>query len=147
MDWKDPAQVRKYQCEHMRAWRAKNSGRVREANRRRYWANPEKHREKSRRWYAANPGQNRVWKYGLSKSRYDAMVAFQHGLCAICHQAPERGLYVDHDHTTGHIRGLLCLKCNSAIGLLGDSIEMVEDALEYLRLFGDVARSKSLGTS
>ena len=54
--------------------------------------------------------------------------------CAICGK-PEVGrrLNIDHDHATGLVRGLLCRKCNAGIGLLGDNIEGLEAALEYLR--------------
>jgi NMD protein affecting ribosome stability and mRNA decay len=58
-------------------------------------------------------------KYNLSIEDYEALVQKQNGLCAICKQPP-RGkmtrLSVDHDHTTGHVRGLLCITCNRVLG-------------------------------
>lgn len=45
-------------------------------------------------------------------------------------------LSIDHDHETGKVRGLLCNNCNRAIGLLGDSVSTLLDAVEYLRSGG-----------
>ena len=59
----------------------------------------------------------------------------QGGRCKICgvHQSEiKRSLCVDHDHETGKVRGLLCGKCNTAIGLFGDNRELVKLAFEYL---------------
>ncbi len=77
--------------------------------------------------------------YGLSLAEYNAMSERQGHKCAICGQ-PEgmtiRGkvvrLAVDHDHSTGAIRGLLCSTCNTAIGLLKESPDLFAKALQYL---------------
>lgn len=76
-------------------------------------------------------------KYGLTVERYDQLMAEQDGACAICGVAgPEAArwgkLVVDHDHETGEVRGLLCSNCNCAIGLLGDSPELLTKAAGYL---------------
>lgn len=75
--------------------------------------------------------------YGISVERYDQMLAAQGGACAICGvSGPEDCRYgvlvIDHDHETGEVRGLLCPTCNSGIGLLGDNLETVQRAVEYL---------------
>lgn len=79
--------------------------------------------------------------YGISRDEFVAMVEAQRGLCAICDQ-PERTrgnsgnirpLSVDHDHETGFIRGLLCNRCNRALGLFLDDLGLVEAARDYLR--------------
>jgi hypothetical protein len=74
-------------------------------------------------------------RYRLTNAQYDAMVAQQRGLCAICGNPPNvKGtLFVDHDHDSGVIRGLLCGHCNSGIGMLGDSLDRLRRALRYLR--------------
>ena len=67
------------------------------------------------------------------------MLLTQKGVCAVC-GLPEttitRGylqpLAVDHDHSSGKIRGLLCVKCNTALGLLKDSKERIKTLLEYI---------------
>ncbi len=73
--------------------------------------------------------------YGITLDDYRAIFNSQKGVCAIC-QNPEsiagRTLAVDHDHKTDEIRGLLCSKCNSAIGILGDTSESLYKAYLYL---------------
>jgi Recombination endonuclease VII len=57
----------------------------------------------------------------------------QNGLCAICgNKESERRLALDHCHDTGKIRGLLCGTCNTGIGMLKDSVELLEAATKYL---------------
>jgi hypothetical protein len=63
----------------------------------------------------------------------------QCGRCAICGREPNARrprLVVDHCHRTGRNRGLLCDRCNRAIGLLGETVETLEAAVGYLRRIG-----------
>ncbi len=85
----------------------------------------------------------RFW-FGLTHEEYEAMMASQNGLCAICGK-PETRLWkgkptrlaVDHDHSPPHtIRGLLCSKCNHGIGSFLDSPALLEAAAAYLRAHG-----------
>lgn len=78
-------------------------------------------------------------EYGLSKKEFDTMKEEQKGKCAICggegflmraHHWSK--LVVDHDHSTGSVRGLLCHNCNRALGLFQDSPENLRRAAEYL---------------
>lgn len=56
-------------------------------------------------------------KFGIEQSEYDAMLAQQGGVCALCGAPPGRYRHaVDHDHVTGRIRGLLCMGCNRSLG-------------------------------
>ena len=74
-------------------------------------------------------------KYGITEEDYDSMYEFQGGCCDICgrHQTEfQSRLAVDHDHETGAVRSLLCGPCNMSIGLLGDDIATVREALNYL---------------
>ena len=71
-------------------------------------------------------------KYDITPDDYNALFVKQEGRCGICKKVKDENLCVDHDHETGVVRGLLCTKCNKAIGLLGDSREGVQDALDYL---------------
>ena len=75
-------------------------------------------------------------KYGISRSDYNEWFHSQNGACGICniHQSElKNSLAVDHDHETGKVRGLLCTTCNTGLGKLGDSIEGLEAAIEYLK--------------
>jgi hypothetical protein len=90
----------------------------------------ERARDDPRRKDVARWGQL-LRKHGLTKAAYLAMVDEQGGRCAICgRDAPLR---VDHDHRNGSIRGLLCDKCNLAIGQLGDEPARLRAAAAYLR--------------
>ncbi|MBC7381892.1 MAG: endonuclease VII domain-containing protein [Bacteroidia bacterium] len=77
--------------------------------------------------------------YGISLSNYNEILEKQNGKCAICNKTPKeknmgrkKNLCVDHCHTTGNIRGLLCDTCNRGIGLLDDNKELLNNALLYL---------------
>ena len=69
--------------------------------------------------------------YNMTLEQYNALSDTQEGKCAICGTSPKR-LVVDHCHTQGHVRGLLCDNCNTAIGLLKDSSEHLRQAAAYL---------------
>jgi hypothetical protein len=73
-------------------------------------------------------------KYGITLDDYERMFAAQSGVCAICGEArpEERTLHVDHDHETGIVRGLLCFRCNQAIGSLRETYEIFQRAADYL---------------
>lgn len=86
--------------------------------------------------------RNNLKKFGLTPETFEAIVVVQSNLCKICGNPETRKnhisgktlrLAVDHCHTTGKVRGLLCSKCNRSIGLLGDDYESVLRAAEYLR--------------
>ncbi len=115
--------------------------------RKRYAADPERFKIRNAAWQAANPEKtaaiyrrNLLKEYGLVAEEYDALLAQQGGVCAICGRVNPDGrpLYIDHDHATGRVRGLLCRKCNTALGLLSDDAATVRVALAYLD--GSIAR-------
>lgn len=94
-------------------------------------SNRPREREKERRYKLA--------KFGLSPEMFEVLVVEQGGLCSICCGGPTSlGLCIDHNHKSGRMRGLLCGPCNSAIGLLKDSPEIVEAAAKYLRQYSEV---------
>jgi len=74
-------------------------------------------------------------KYGLSIEQYDKMVEDQQGKCKIC-KASENirdfKLFVDHCHSTGNVRGLLCHNCNAGLGHFRDSQDILQAAIRYL---------------
>lgn len=73
--------------------------------------------------------------FGITLDTYHKMLEEQSSVCAICKKHTEKGvraLAVDHCHTTGNVRGLLCRFCNQAIGQFGDSEELLQNAITYL---------------
>jgi hypothetical protein len=74
-------------------------------------------------------------KYNLTTEGYNALVAAQEGKCAICGNPPVEGkeLFVDHNHLSNKVRGLLCHRCNQ--GLI-DDIAWHQKAIEYLQEAG-----------
>lgn len=81
----------------------------------------------------AKANKTRLKKYGITVSQYEQMLENQNNSCAICLKSFGQ-VYVDHCHATGKVRGLLCLKCNTGIGLLEDSVENLKNAISYLEL-------------
>lgn len=77
-----------------------------------------------------------LWaRFGIGREEYDAMLAAQDGRCAICRIDKPGGrgeFHVDHDHVTGAVRGLLCTRCNSGLGLFRDDPRLLEAAVRYL---------------
>lgn len=73
-------------------------------------------------------------KYGITLAQYNDMLAAQGGVCALCRRDPKlkKRFSVDHDHMTGRIRGLLCMRCNTAIGHLLDEPGRALAAAAYL---------------
>jgi len=61
--------------------------------------------------------------YGITEAEYDAILAFQGGVCYVCEHPPVNlRLSVDHDHETGLVRGLLCWDCNKALQMIRDQV-------------------------
>jgi hypothetical protein len=117
-------------------------------------SNPEFHRqqlENCRRWTAAHKQQCRAnslrWRakqdpayvsgiqhasklklsYGMTPQQYDELLKLQGGVCAICQKKPTtRRLAVDHCHTTGRIRGLLCFRCNFGLSFFAENSETMK---------------------
>lgn len=89
-------------------------------------------------WNKANPHKRRIvsrrnklkTQYGITPEQYDAMVLAQDSKCSICFKKTK--LVIDHDHSTGKIRELLCNNCNGGIGYLRDSLINLKNAVNYL---------------
>lgn len=117
-----------------RAWNAANRDRIKARNAAHAAENPDQRRRDHRQYW--------LKMYGLDQASYAAMLEAQGGVCAICQQ-PERvidsrtgeprRLSVDHCHTTGKVRGLLCGHCNRGIGQFADDYERAFRAAAYLR--------------
>lgn len=69
----------------------------------------------------------------LSLTEYQELVDSQNGVCAICKMKDKHmALHIDHDHNTNEIRGLLCKRCNSGIGMFRESLNIIKEAVNYL---------------
>lgn len=98
-------------------------------------------REKGKKRYEANPEEGRLRaikaKYGLPIDDYLRMIEDTGSACPVCTSTfTSKGKHkrcVDHDHTSGTIRGIICMMCNFAIGQFDDDADNVERAIAYLR--------------
>lgn len=75
--------------------------------------------------------KGRAQRYNLPNDGYQFLLSSQGGACAICKKKSDP-LCVDHDHSTGAVRGLLCRSCNLAIGYLDDSPTLLFRSIHYL---------------
>lgn len=105
----------------------------------------EKSLEGKRRWRADPENKqkdndyNILSRYGLTRSQYNEKLIAQGGVCAICKQIckTKNQLSVDHNHTTGQIRDLLCKGCNRWVGIL-ESAHILTKCEEYLAKHNEV---------
>lgn len=83
-------------------------------------------------------GQKHDWKrhYGVTPDIYRYLVERAGGKCSICRTTnPGKGVNhwsIDHDHSTGDLRGILCRRCNTGLGMFGDKLYLVRAAADYL---------------
>jgi len=89
-------------------------------------------------WYEQGKWRDYHYKksYGITEKEAEDLLLTQGGLCAICSveikKLGRKGC-VDHCHETGVVRGILCGKCNTALGKFGDDIEKLQKAINYLK--------------
>ena len=104
------------------------------------------HAKGQRAWRAKDPERHAVGKanfelkrFGMTLDGYKQKLALQGGACAVCRtttpggRGKTRPFAVDHSHTTGRVRDLLCLRCNGALGMVSDSVKVLEALIAYLR--------------
>lgn len=115
------------------------------------WAknNPEKvknhyhnNKENRKKYIAENYDKIRSYKlkfnYGIVMEDYYRILKEQKNKCAICGRDQsefDKIFGVDHDHITGNVRGLLCTKCNLMLGSANDNIDLLRNAIKYLRKY------------
>ena len=99
----------------------------------------ERQRQNCREWVKKFPEKKNYYdwsfhikqKYGLTAQDYDQMLLLQGGGCKLCgHKAVKNRLPVDHDHTTGRVRGILCTPCNRAVGIVERNVHKLVDYLK-----------------
>lgn len=119
----------------------------REDGRKRYYKRHEHNKEISRNYAKTRNTEKRHWdrlgcKFNLKNSKdwYTNQLKEQNGGCAICSSKvvsnkSHRYFYADHNHETGQLRGLLCLRCNSMIGFAKDDVRRLKSAILYLEKY------------
>ena len=78
---------------------------------------------------------NLMRRYGLTIEEVDNLLLNQNNRCGCCHKEfdKKRKFVVDHNHQTGKVRGLLCIKCNIAAGLLEDDVGTMLNLIDWIR--------------
>lgn len=122
-----------------RAWRAKNIENIRARDRENYARDPKAAMARTVNWRLRNPGaaseasERSRLKTMLGLTLESVQVVRRSGMCPICLRslAGLRGV-VDHDHTTGAVRGVLCNECNLALGLFNDDWQRLFRSIQYL---------------
>ncbi len=99
--------------------------------------NRAKVRAYQRKWRAANRDwlnfTNKLHRYGLTLDQFHARYESQDFSCAICkREISLESMHVDHDHETDKPRGLLCVSCNTGIGLFQEDRKRLKAADAYL---------------
>ena len=99
------------------------------------------HAKRCNLYYHENKGDilsKRLMKsYGIDEMQYQKMYKKQGGRCAICNKKHKR-LHVDHNHDTGNVRQLLCLRCNTMLGMARENKAILTKAIEYLEVHNAV---------
>jgi hypothetical protein len=126
-----------------RKWVKANPEKVKAQKQRTYHRHKERINRTIAKWRKKNPEYDArrflKSKFNMTLEDYNEMLECQDNVCAICKQ-PEMGsrakrLAVDHCHVTDMNRGLLCQRCNRALGLFQDDVEVLQNAVEYLSKF------------
>ena len=115
--------------EYQREWHRRNKDRYKEVRRQWYEANKDKVNTDSKARYTAK-------QFGLTVEEYDTIRASTSNCECCLTQLSLRERRLDHCHTTGKIRGILCNSCNTGIGMFKDSTELLKSAIDYLEKNG-----------
>lgn len=132
---------REKRLQQAREWQRKNKDRIREHRRN----NPQKYLRKDYAWRKKNKAKVALYaerarikkKFGLTWEQYQSLILAQDNKCEICLKPPfgkrsKAKLHLDHCHTTGKRRGLICGQCNTALGMVNDSRDILLRMISYL---------------
>lgn len=127
------------EAEMKRAWRKAHPDKKKAASDAWRKANKERWNETGKAWKKRHPSAMRIYqlrKHSLTPETFAVLLESQGGKCAICGTSewggPGKRPHVDHDHKTGAVRGLLCVRCNSGIGQFKESTQRLLLAVDYL---------------
>lgn len=106
----------------------------------------------SKEWRNANPDKVKDYtllkKYGLTLEKFEAMYDDQKGKCDICGESGGIGkheLVIDHNHTTGRVRALLCPNCNRGLGMFRENVMLLIAAAKYLQRQNEIDVNSDVG--
>lgn len=119
--YKSASQFKSGTPEYQKEWREKN---------------PDKVLAHYKNGHAKKRIASRLARYGITDEQYQQKLQEQEGVCAICGaDKPGRNhenMHVDHNHSTGEVRGLLCDLCNRGLGYFKDNNQLLRKAAAYL---------------
>ncbi len=130
---------KKCTCEYARDYGSKNKKRRNKSAKRRYHANSSKQKARAKTWRENNAERRRnaylKRRFGITLADYNMMLENQEHRCAGCRREFSAALIpaVDHCHSTGNVRGLLCSFCNRGIGLMYDDPSTLLRLIDYLK--------------
>lgn len=120
-------------------WKRKNKEHLKISRRNYREKNKNKENKARNNWRATHKDRVKSTllkrNYGISLNQFNKILIHQKNHCAICSEFFVKTPHVDHNHKTGKIRGLLCSRCNLAIGFTRDNIVILENAIKYLRKY------------
>jgi hypothetical protein len=131
--------------ELQKIWKQNNKEKQKQYSKNHKAKYPNSSKLKQDRFKKNNPGRQSMLyrkymlkRYNLTLEDYEKMLKEQNECCAICKNhcsLSQRSLHVDHCHSTGKVRGLLCSKCNKGLGMYLDNTLFLENAIKYLNKF------------
>ena len=147
MPYKDPVKQKEYNKQYYKEYYQRNKDKYNtpelRTKRREYFHDPEK-KEALKQYRKENLDKflNRHYesKYGITLEDYNNLLREQNNCCAICdiHESEnKKSLAVDHNHTTGKVRALLCANCNVSLGLLKEDIDRLQKMMDYIKKHND----------
>lgn len=118
-------------------------------NKEMYKSNPDLYRERSKKNREnAPPKQAKEYQlkrnYGLSLEDFEGMLLKQDNKCAICSSNLSTRPHIDHSHSTGKVRAILCQSCNVGLGHFKDNEEFLYSAIQYLNKYSDITLPEEL---
>lgn len=102
-----------------------------------YQANKKSVQIRNKKWRADNPDYFLLRNYGITEAQREQLILDQNGACAVCQTDLDtlgaKHTHTDHCHTSGVVRGVLCVQCNTGLGSFRDSLRVLKAAITYLR--------------
>jgi len=118
-------------------YRLRHPDRCRAKEKRRWKEKREQESKRNREYHIKNKERvnlrSRLNRHKLTEDQLAEMYRKQKNCCAICHKKFVKTPHIDHSHETNKNRGLLCDDCNLGLGRFKDNIEVLSNAIQYLR--------------